>query len=85
MSFQKGLREIWDDLMSYRTLKVVKISDARLSYVHKSLMASILVYSTISMIGFWTAEASSKISKSSTSPEAFLSHSLRISSSSAWF
>ena len=54
MSFQKGLREIWDDLMSYRTLKVVKISDARLSYVHKSLMASILVYSTISMIGSHT-------------------------------
>ena len=27
--------------MSYRTLKVVKISDQRLAYVHKSLMASI--------------------------------------------
>ena len=39
MSFQKGLREIWDDLMSYRTLKVVKISDARLSY-GKSLVPS---------------------------------------------
>ena len=54
MSFQKGLREIWDDLMSYRTLKVVKISDQRLAYVHKSLMASILVYSTLSMIGSHT-------------------------------
>jgi hypothetical protein len=37
--------------MSYRTLKVVKISDKRLAYVHKTLMASILVYSTISMVG----------------------------------
>ena len=54
MSFQKGLREIWDDLMSYRTLKVVKISDQRLAYVHKSPMASILVYSTLSMIGSHT-------------------------------
>lgn len=40
--------------MSYRTLKVVKISDKRLAYVHKTLMASILVYSTISMIGAHT-------------------------------
>merc|ERR1711935_330778 len=40
--------------MSYRTLKVVKISDQRLAYVHKTLMASILVYSVISMIGSHT-------------------------------
>jgi hypothetical protein len=47
MGIKEGLKEIWDDMMSYRTLKVVKISDARLSYVHKTLMASILVYSTV--------------------------------------
>ena len=40
--------------MSYRTLKVVKISDKRLAYVHKSLMASILVYATITMVGAHT-------------------------------
>ena len=40
--------------MSYRTLKVVKISDQRLAYVHKTLMASILVYSVISMVGSHT-------------------------------
>ena len=40
--------------MSYRTLKVVKISDQRLAYVHKTLMASILVYSAISMVGSHT-------------------------------
>ena len=51
MSLKKGLRELWEDLMSYRTLKVVKISDQRLAYVHKALMASILVYSAISMVG----------------------------------
>ena len=51
MGIKEGLTEIWEDLMSYRTLKVVKISDKRLAYVHKTLMASILVYSTISMIG----------------------------------
>ena len=54
MSLKKGLRELWDDLMSYRTLKVVKISDQRLAYVHKTLMASILVYSAISMVGSHT-------------------------------
>ena len=54
MSIRKGIREAWDDLMSYRTLKVVKISDQRLAYVHKTLMASILVYSVISMIGSHT-------------------------------
>lgn len=51
MGIKEGISEIWEDLMSYRTLKVVKISDKRLAYVHKTLMASILVYSTISMIG----------------------------------
>ena len=51
MGIKEGLTEIWEDLMSYRTLKVVKISDKRLAYVHKTLMASILVYSFISMIG----------------------------------
>ena len=51
MGIKEGLKEIWDDMMSYRTLKVVKISDARLAYVHKTLMASILVYSTVTMIG----------------------------------
>ena len=51
MGIKEGLTEIWEDLMSYRTLKVVKISDKRLAYVHKTLMASILVYSLISMIG----------------------------------
>ena len=35
-------------------LKVVKISDQRLAYVHKTLMASILVYSAISMVGSHT-------------------------------
>jgi hypothetical protein len=54
MSLRKGLRELWEDLMSYRTLKVVKISDQRLAYVHKTLMASILVYSAISMVGSHT-------------------------------
>ena len=54
MSLKKGLRELWEDLMSYRTLKVVKISDQRLAYVHKTLMASILVYSAISMVGSHT-------------------------------
>ena len=54
MSLKKGLRELWEDLMSYRTLKVVKISDQRLAYVHKALMASILVYSAISMVGSHT-------------------------------
>ena len=54
MSFRKGLVEIWEDMMSYRTLKVVKISDKRLAYVHKSLMASILVYATITMVGAHT-------------------------------
>jgi hypothetical protein len=54
MSIRKGIREAWDDLMSYRTLKVVKISDQRLAYVHKTLIASILVYSMISMIGSHT-------------------------------
>ena len=39
--------------MSYRTLKVVKISDARLSTC-TSPSSSILVYSTISMIGSHT-------------------------------
>jgi hypothetical protein len=38
-------------MFSYRTLKVVKISDKRLAYVHKSLMALILVYAGVSMIG----------------------------------
>ncbi|MDA9787738.1 hypothetical protein N9D57_03245 [bacterium] len=42
---------MWDDMFSYRTLKVVKISDKRLAYVHKSLMALILVYAGVSMIG----------------------------------
>jgi hypothetical protein len=54
MSIRKGIRELWEDLMSYRTLKVVKISDQRLAYVHKTLMASILVYSVISMVGSHT-------------------------------
>ena len=54
MSFRKGLVEIWEDMMSYRTLKVVKISDKRLAYVHKSLMASILIYATITMVGAHT-------------------------------
>ena len=40
--------------MSYRTLKVVKISDRRLAYVHKTLMAAILVYALISVIGAHT-------------------------------
>ena len=38
-------------MFSYRTLKVVKISDKRLAYVHKSLMALILVYAGVSKIG----------------------------------
>ena len=39
-------------MMSYRTLKVVKISDR--PCMHKSLMASILVYATITMVGAHT-------------------------------
>ena len=46
--------------MSYRTLKVVKISDKRLAYVHKSLMKSILVYATITMIGAHTRSRRSR-------------------------
>ena len=38
-------------MFSYLTLNVVKISDNRLAYVHKSLMALILVYAGVSMIG----------------------------------
>ena len=38
-------------MFSYRTLQVLKISDKRLAYVHKSLMALILVYAGVSMIG----------------------------------
>jgi len=51
MGLREGFRELWDDMFSYRTLKVVKISDKRLAYVHKSLMALILVYAGVSMIG----------------------------------
>ena len=51
---KEGLSELWDDLMSYRTLKVVKISDKRLAYVHKTLMAAILCYALISVIGAHT-------------------------------
>jgi len=40
--------------MSYRTLKVVKISDRRLAYVHKTLMVTILVYALVSVIGAHT-------------------------------
>ena len=40
--------------MSYRTLKVVKISDRRLAYVHKTLMVAILVYALVSVIGAHT-------------------------------
>uniref|UniRef100_A0A6U0DTP6 FHA domain-containing protein n=1 Tax=Ostreococcus mediterraneus TaxID=1486918 RepID=A0A6U0DTP6_9CHLO len=54
MGIKEGLTELWDDLMSYRTLKVVKISDRRLAYVHKTLMAAILVYALISVIGAHT-------------------------------
>ena len=51
---KEGLSELWDDLMSYRTLKVVKISDRRLAYVHKTLMVTILVYALVSVIGAHT-------------------------------
>ena len=53
MSLRKGLRELWEDLMSYRTLKVVKISDQRLAYVHKTPWRP-SVYSAISMVGSHT-------------------------------
>jgi len=51
---KEGISELWDDLMSYRTLKVVKISDKRLAYVHKTLMALILIYALVSVIGAHT-------------------------------
>lgn len=54
MGIKEGITELWDDLMSYRTLKVVKISDRRLAYVHKTLMVTILVYALISVIGAHT-------------------------------
>ena len=38
----------------YQPFKNTKISDKRLAYVHKSLMASILIYATITMVGAHT-------------------------------
>ena len=49
--FKQFAKSVLNDLASYRTLKVVKISDKRLAYTHKLLMIAIVAYSVLTLIG----------------------------------
>ena len=69
MGLKDGIQEILEDFWTFRTVKVVKISDRRLAYVHKSFMIAILVYSLITMIGTHTYMLKEK-------PQVYVSNSL---------
>ena len=49
--FKQFAKSVLNDLASYRTLKVVKISDKRLAYTHKLLIFAIVAYSVLTLIG----------------------------------
>jgi hypothetical protein len=52
--FKQFAKSVFNDLASYRTLKVVKIRDKRLAYTHKFLIVAIIVYSVLTLIGMHT-------------------------------
>jgi len=51
MGVKEGIRDLLEEVMSYRTVKIVKICDKRLASLHKTFMAFIFAFAFLSIIG----------------------------------